>query len=275
MNATSSKALFKDRFGPWALVAGASHGMGAEYADQLAARGLNLVLVARNAGELDALAASLKAAHAVQVLPLVADLSDPSTPAEIIAKTDGLEIGLLVYNAAFSAIGTFLEIGIEEHNREIETNIRAPLTLAHHFGKPMVERGHGGLVLMSSLSSVVGSAYIASYTATKAFNMILAEGIWEELRQHGVQVLASCPGATRTPGYLRSLKNGRKGPGISEMEPRDVVAETLAALSRQQPSVVPGTGNRFAAFFMRRVMPRSAAIRMMGSVMRGMYAKNP
>ncbi len=260
---------FSHRYGPWALVAGASKGLGAEYAAQLAERGLNLVLVARNAEALQSLAAQITNQYHVEVRTLPLDLSAENSPAKIAEATAGLEVGLLVYNAAYPGTGSFFEISLDDHLRELATNVRTPLVLAYQLGRQMMPRKRGGIILMSSLSAAQGSAYIANYAATKAYNQVLGEGLWEELRRQGIDVLASCPSAVATPNYLTSAENGAKAP-VAAMSPRDVVAETLAALGKR-PFIVPGRTNRLASFFMHRLLPRPAAIRIMGRVMRGMY----
>jgi short-subunit dehydrogenase len=125
-------------------------------------------------------------------------------------------------------------------------------------------------VLMSSLSATQGSPLIANYAATKAYNLVLAEGLWDELRACGVDVLACCAGATTTPNYLASAP--RRGAGTrSAISPQVVVAETLAALGKR-PSVIPGRFNRLAAFLMRRLLPRRTTITIMGRTMREMYS---
>ena len=122
---------------------------------------------------------------------------------------------------------------------------------------------------MSSLSATIGSALIANYAATKAYNLVLAEGLWEEMRTRGVDVMACCPSAVTTPNYVASAPR-KKSPG--SMTAAAVVSETLDKLGTT-PSLIPGRSNRLSAFALRRVMPRKSAISMMGSVMRGMYAK--
>jgi short-subunit dehydrogenase len=266
-----TQTKFAALYGPWALIAGASEGLGAEFATQLAMRGLNLVLVARRADRLGALAAQLAANRAVQVRTLALDLSQADAAASIITRTSDIEVGLLIYNAARSVIGPFLERPLDDHLNEIDVNCRAPLTLAHALGQRMVARGRGGIVLMSSLSATHGSPLIANYAATKAYNLVLAEGVWDELRAHGVDVLACCAGATTTPSYLASAP--RRGAGTrSAMSAQSVVAETLAALGKG-PSIIPGRFNRLAAFLMRRLLSRRAAITIMGRTVRGMYRR--
>jgi short-subunit dehydrogenase len=259
---------FADRYGPWALVAGASEGLGAEFGRQLAARGLRVILVARRAAALRALAAEITAAHGVEARPLALDLARPDLGAAVAAATVGLEIGLYVHNAAFAPVGPFLDRSAEDHERVLAVNCRAPALLAHALGRAMRARGRGGIILMSSLAAFQGSALLAHYTATKAYNLVLAEGLWDELRPAGVDVLASCAGATRTPGYLTTVKAPSRVAPV--MDPGPVVAETLAALGRQ-PSVIPGAGNKLAAAIMRRLFTRRRAIRIMSETARAMY----
>ncbi|MGE5601797.1 MAG: SDR family NAD(P)-dependent oxidoreductase [Nitrososphaerales archaeon] len=268
--AREPQPTFRDRFGPWALIAGASAGLGAEYANQAAARGLNLFLVARRIELLGPLAARLAAAHGVEVRISACDLARPDLVSFLTGETAGLEIGLLVCSAGYSVIGPFLERPLTDHLLEIDTNCRAPVALAHTYGQGMAERGRGGIILMSSLSANQGSPLIANYGATKAYNLLLAEGLWYELRKRGVAVLACRAGATATPNYLGSLQEQGAGRGAPSMSPARVVAETLAALSRG-PSVIPGRGNRLAAFFMQRLLPRRTAVLLMGRVLQGIY----
>ncbi len=262
---------FRARYGPWAVVAGASAGLGAAYASQLAARGLHLVLIARREEMLDVLSAQLAEQFSVQVRVLAHDLASEDIGAALEAVTGDIEVGLLAYNAATSIIGPFFEQPLEKHLNELAVNCRAPLTLSYLLGKRMVPRKRGGIILMSSLASSQGSALIANYTATKAYNRLLGEGLWEELRGQGIDVLVSCPSAVQTPGYLASTpSSGRFSP--SAMLPNAVVAETLHALGKG-PLIIPGRGNRAANVLMSRVMPHTTAIKLMGRVMRGMYQR--
>ncbi len=258
---------FRARYGPWALVAGASEGIGAAFAEELAARGLSLVLLARRTGPLDDLAASLRAKHRVEVATASVDLGAPSLLADARAAVGDREIGLLVYNAAYALIGPFLEQAIEDKLRVIDVNVRGPIVLAHEFGRGMAARRRGGIILMSSLAGTQGTPYVSTYAATKAFNLVLAEGLWDELREQGVDVLACRAGATRTPAYERSNPASALAP---IMDPQPVAAQALAALGKQ-PSMIPGAANAAIAFLMGRVMPRRAAITVMGSATRKMY----
>jgi uncharacterized protein len=261
---------FQTQYGKWAIVAGASEGLGAAYAEELAARGLKLVLVARRSELLQSLASGLAAKYDVETKIIVQDLSAPDAAEQILRNIVELEIGLLVYNAAFSAIGPFLERSLDEHLREIHTNAFTPLKLIYLLAQQMLARRRGGIVLMSSLSAFQGSAYISAYSATKAFNIVLAEGLWEEWRTRGVDVLVCVSGAVKTPNYIASEPEPTGGLGDMTMAAGQVVRETLNALGKQ-PYVIPGRVNRLASFIMRHLIPRKAAIQFMGRVLRGKY----
>lgn len=267
---TAGPAGFRDRYGPWALVAGASEGLGAQFATQIAARGVNLVLLARRARELALLGDAVAAEHGVEVRALALDLAAPEAVGTAKRETDDIEIGLLVYNAALSCIGPFLDAPLEEHLKELDVNCRGPLVFAHGFGRAMAGRGRGGILLMSSLAGAQGAPGISHYAATKAYNTVLAEGLWGELRGRGVDVLACCAGATLTPRYLANQKaQGGGSLPAPEMDPSAVVAEALAALGGT-PSMIPGAANRVAAVFMQRLLPRRLAVSIMGKSTRGM-----
>jgi hypothetical protein len=251
-------------------VVGASEGLGAAFAKALAARGLNVVLVARRAEPLRALAAELEANHGVRTRELALDLAQPESITALLSGIHDLEVGFMVWNAALSLIGPFLDQSLEGHRRELEVNCVAPLSLVHGLGREMVARRRGGIILMSSLSGMQGSALIAHYAATKAWNRVLAEGLWWELGKSGVDVLACLAGATDTPGYRASEPAGGKGPRVSVMSPDAVVEEALAALGTT-PSLIPGWRNRWAAALLARVLPRRLAVRIMGKTMDALY----
>ncbi|MBL8914967.1 MAG: SDR family NAD(P)-dependent oxidoreductase [Archangium sp.] len=247
---------FVERYGPWAVVCGASEGLGAEYARQLAAKGLKLVLVARRENVLSELAKSLNVETRLIALDLAAD--DAGT--RIAEQTRELDVGLFLYNAAFSPIGPLLEQSLEDNLKAVAVNVRTPTTLVHHFVPRLVKRTHGALVLLSSLTAFQGSPYVSTYGATKSFNLSLAEGLWAELRGTGVDVLCVCPGATATPNLLKA--STKAPPGMQQ--PADVVRETLDNLD-SGPMLIPGAFNKFASLLMRRLLPRRATIAIMAS----------
>jgi short-subunit dehydrogenase len=254
---------FGRRYGPWAVVAGAAVGLGAEYARQLAARGLGVALVDRDAAALGATAAEL-AAGGARVRPVELDLARGDVAEAVQAATADLEVGLLVYNAAIGTVAPFLELEPAHLQQMLDVNCRGPLLLARELAPAMVRRGRGGVILMSSMAGSIGSAQLASYAASKAFSLVLADALWAELGAHGVDVLAVQPGSTRTPGWLSSQPAESEGAGVPVMEPAEVVREALAALG-VDPVVVPGDLNRQGAA-MLSAMPRRQAIELMSGI---------
>ncbi|HET6505062.1 MAG TPA: SDR family NAD(P)-dependent oxidoreductase [Amycolatopsis sp.] len=253
-------------YGPCALVVGASEGLGAAFAEELAARGSDLVLVARRQAPLDELANRLRSEHGVRVRSTALDAGTPDGIATLARA--GEDIGLIVCNAALSPIRPFLELTPAQLDAMLDLNCRSAAHLVHAFGPRLVARGRGGVVLLSSMAANQGSALVAHYAATKAYLRVLAEGLWAELGPSGIDVLASCPGPVDTPGFGRSAPTGRLVP--PPMWPSDVARETLAALGRR-PVVVPGRWNRIAAFAAARLLSRRQAVRLISSRTRAMY----
>jgi hypothetical protein len=249
---------FPDRYGAWALVAGASQGLGAEFARALAGRGMNLVLAARRKALLERLAEDLRASFSVEVRCLDGDLAAPGCAEELHAATSGLDVGLLVYNAAHSPVGDFAAADYADLMRVVDVNVRGPVALLRAFLPSMVARRRGAVVLMSSLAGNQGAPRIAAYAASKAFNRVLAEGLWHELKGHGIDVIACCAGAIRTPGYADAA--GKDAPGT--LDPGFVAERTLRALGHG-PLVIPGFVNLAAYSIMSRLLPRRAAIGIM------------
>jgi len=263
-------ADFRARYGRWALVCGASEGLGAAFAERLAARGIDVVLVARRAAPLDALAARIQREHGVAARTVAADLAHADALDTLAEATADLEVGALVYSAALSPIGEFLERDAAEHAALLDVNCRAPALLAHRFGRAMAARGRGGIVLLSSLSALQGTALVAHYAASKAYELILAEGLWAELGPRGVDVLACLAGPTDTPTYRagRPKEGGFEWPPVAD--PHEVADATLAALGRG-PVVIPGLANRAAGVLLGRLLPRARAVRLVSASTRRMY----
>lgn len=249
---------FKITYGPWAIVAGASEGLGAAFAKGLAERGLNLILLARRLAKLEELAQLLKTNYTVEVEPYSMDLSDFESVKKLISEFHH-PIGLLIYNAAYAPIGNFYDVPIENLEKIIDVNIKAPLLLSKLVSEQMIQKRQGGIILMSSLAGNQGSPKIATYAASKAFNTIFAEGLWLELKQHGIDVLASCAGAISTPGYKKA-QNTKDAPGT--LSAKQVAETTLESLGKG-PTVIPGFTNKLARFMMTRVFPRKWAISIM------------
>jgi short-subunit dehydrogenase len=242
-----------NRYGPWAVVAGASEGIGAAFARELSARGLGVVLVARRPEPLAALASSLPGPTRVVAADLAVDLP------LLYAHTADLEVGLVIANAALSPIGPFTTASEEDLNRALDLNCRAPMLLARHYLPGMVSRGRGGMIVMSSLAGQQGSPGLAAYAGTKAFDAVFAESLWAELRGQGVDVLTCVAGAVSTPGLAQSTTSSAPG----TVTPEVVVAAALKALGKR-PKTVPGSMMRFSSVLMSRVLPRRTAISVMG-----------
>lgn len=263
---------FQESYGPWALVAGASEGIGLAFAEQLAAKGLNLVMLSRSAGKLEAARARILAGREVDIRLLPADLSTPDCMAAIQAQTEGLEIGMLVYNAgAVHGASLFHDEPVDKALGLVNLNCRSPVLLAHHFGGRMLERRRGGIVLLSSLAALGGGSYIAAYAASKAFAIILAQSLWHELAPSNVDVLCLVAGATRTPAMAASglAFDGDESSGFSIMEPDEVASEGLAHL-RDGPVRIAGEANRAAAAMMQNI-PRESLVELMSQATANMY----
>jgi short-subunit dehydrogenase len=219
------------KYGPWGIVAGGSDGVGAAFAHAMASRGINVVLVARRVPVLDASADDIRARHGVEVRTVALDLSTPGALAELARATSDLEVGLFVYNAGGDdSSAAFLDKDLDTHLELVHRNCAGVLEAAHRFGAPMVARGRGAVVLVTSGAAWAGGATLAAYGATKAFDLILAEGLWAEWRTSGVDVLGLVLGRTDTPS-LRRLLDARGGPHGELADPDDVAAEALDHLA--------------------------------------------
>jgi short-subunit dehydrogenase len=216
---------FAEQYGPWAVVAGASEGVGASLARQLGDRGVNVVLVARRETALAEVAADVS----TDTRTVVLDLSLPNAHDELAAATAALDVGLFVYNAgADPYVSQFLEQPVAVWSDMLTRNCATVLGSTHHFAGRMVERGRGGIALITSGAAWAGGSHIAVYGATKAFDLILAEALWAELRPQGVDVLAAVLGTTDTPAFRRAFGD-QDVPGIADSE--DVARDLLDNLA--------------------------------------------
>lgn len=265
MNPKYPGAEFRERFGAWAVVAGGSDGIGAAYARELAKRGLNVALIARRKQTLEEMAAAIHAEHGVETRAIQADLTSPEIADVVAAETAGLDVGLFIYNAGSNRMmKPFVELPLEEVLFMMHLNCRGPLLLAKHFAPRLQERGRGGLILMSSLACIAGSAYGAIYSATKSFDTILAEGLWFELAPRGVDVLGVIAGATKSESMLHGSEHFDDA-----MDPEEVVVGALDHLGKG-PNFVPGAENRAGAQGMLPV-PRVALINGMSQATAALF----
>lgn len=249
---------FKDKYGPYALIAGGSDGLGFAFAEAIARRGLSLVLIARGEDRLKVAASRLKETYKIDVISIPADMADYENVKMLISPLK-VSIGLLVYNAAFAPIGLFENTSEEKLALAAAVNVKAPLLLTKLLSEPMIRQKRGGVVLMSSLAGGQGSPNLAAYAATKSFGAILAEGLWRELKPHGIDVIACCAGAIITPGYQQAEKI-KPAPGT--MEASKVAEQTLNALG-SGPIIIPGAINKLGRFILTRVLSKKAAINIM------------
>ena len=192
---------FAERYGPWALIAGGSMGIGAALSHAAAARGLHVVIVARGEEQLERAAKEVRERHGVEVRTLRADLVDPGIGTTITEATNDLDIGLLVYNATIAPAGRFVDVPLQVHVDSVAVNCATPTILCHLFGRKMVERGRGGIGLVSSMGGTQGAVNFGTYGAGKAYEWILAETLWTEMADHGVDVTNIFVGATSSPNY--------------------------------------------------------------------------
>jgi uncharacterized protein len=197
-------SAFAEKYGPWALVAGASDGVGAAFAEALAERGVNVALLARRQALLDEVAAGITERTGAQTRTIAIDLAQTGATGAIAEATDNLEVGMLVYCAgADPDFRPFLMNPIDAAEAMIQRNCVVPMQLCHHFAPSMVERGRGGIVIFGSGAALAGGPNMVAYGATKAFDMVFAEALWSELRDKGVDVVGLLLGKTNTPALRR------------------------------------------------------------------------
>jgi short-subunit dehydrogenase len=250
------------RYGEWALVTGASAGIGAVFARRLAAEGVNVALVARRVDRLDSLAAELAREHGVQARVVAEDLERDDGVDRVAARTADLAIGILVNNAGFSAVGRFDRVPREKILGMIRVNCLAVAGLTHAFLPAMRARRRGAIVIVSSVAGYQPLGLAATYGATKAFDLMLGEALWAENRDAGVDVVVLSPGPVETE--FQMVAGETPHPGAT---PESVVEAAFGALGRK-PSVIAGSLNK-ARTWSIRLAPRAQVARLAMSVMRG------
>ncbi|HYX98035.1 MAG TPA: SDR family NAD(P)-dependent oxidoreductase, partial [Mycobacterium sp.] len=236
---------FASKYGPWAVVAGASDGVGAAFAEGLAQRGVNVVLVARRLPLLDEVAAGIADRTGVQTRTLAIDLAEHDAASQVASATADIEVGFLVYCAgADPNFEPFLANSIETAEAMVHRNCIVPMQLCHHFAPAMVDRGRGGIVIFGSGAGLAGGPNMVAYGATKAFDMVFAEALWSELHDKGIDVLGLILGKTNTPA-LRRLEHSRGVLGSEDEAPSDaasvdeIISEAFENLANG-PTVMAG-----------------------------------
>lgn len=256
----------KHRFGPAALITGASDGIGRAFAETLAAQGFDLVLVARREPLLQAMAVELSAAHGIRATVFATDLSDPAAIAALLDRTWDIPIGLFVAAAGFGSLGDFLSLDPAEEANMVDVNCRALVTLTHDIAARMKGRGKGGIVMFSSLLGFQGVPGSATYAATKGFVQGFAEAIAVELRPAGVTVLSVAPGPVQT-GF-----GARAGMQMAQAADPATVARVALRSLRSGGTVRPGTLAKALGWSLA-VLPRWGRVRVLGQAMKGMVPK--
>ncbi|HVG37662.1 MAG TPA: SDR family oxidoreductase [Pyrinomonadaceae bacterium] len=253
------------------LITGASSGIGEEFARQLAARGENLVLVARSADKLMAICNELGRAHNIAAQHVALDLTEKGAPEALFAETNrrGIEVETLINNAGFGSFGEFAALDLARELQMVELNVTALVALTHLYLAPMRARRRGAIINVASTAAFQPVPYMTTYAATKAFVLSFTEALWEENRAHGVKVIALCPGPTETNFFTAA--GGESPPLRPKQTAEEVVEVGLRGLERGQGHVISGWSN-FAVTQAERFLPRSLVIRLAGKAMKS-YAK--
>jgi len=260
------------KYGGWAIVTGATSGIGRSFAHRIAEQGRNVVLVARTEEALRETADALRAEHGVDTRTVALDLSEPSAAEALDRRTLDLDVGLLVNNAAIEQRGAFVRHTPEELRRAVQLNVTSPTELGQRFGRRFVARRGGGIIFVAGIIGHQAVPHLASYAATKAHQLSLAEALFHELRPHGVDVLALSPGLTTTPMVHRLRQAIRFGRiGMLPLRPDRVARAGLRSLGRR-PSIVAGVQYRFFAMLTKRVLSRAAGARLFGTLFRLAFA---
>lgn len=253
------------KYGEWAMITGASSGIGAEFAKRLAVEKYNLILVARREERLNSVAKLLAEREGIEVKVLPGDLTDLNFIEKLKTECAGYEIGLLINNAGFGSTGEFINCDAERECKMVMLNCVAPTLLTHYFTKGMIDRKKGGVIFLGSMVAFQSTPMMASYAATKAFNLLLGEALWYELKKYNIDVLALNPGGTNTEFQrIASL-----GAGPKPRTPEQVVETALIAIGRK-PSVVDGALNKIMAV-LGKFLPRRSLVVVAGKVSEKLY----
>lgn len=256
-----TKQRLKTQYGDWAIVTGASSGIGLELATQLASAGFNLIINARNEERLLKVEQQLKS-YKIEVKSVVADLSDKEGVGKIIQSTQDLKVGLLINNAGYGTSGLFVDASLDSEINMLRVNCEAVLALTHFFAQQFKQQGRGGIIFLSSLVAFQGVPYAANYAASKAYIQSFAEALAIELKPFGVSVLAAAPGPVESGfGQRANMKMD------NAMAADQLGVPILRALGKQS-NVVPGLLSKVLTYALRTV-PRFMKVRIMQKVMGG------
>jgi short-subunit dehydrogenase len=254
--------LTKKKFGPWALITGASSGIGKEFAAQLAAQGFNLVLVARREYLLQAIAAELVMKYSIETRVIAVDLAEENFLNRLTPVTDAVDLGLVVSNAGLAHPGEFIRMKPDQLQLGVRINVLAHLIIARHYGERLAAKKRGGLILVSAMGALDGVPFMANSAATKAYVYSLGQGLHIELKRSGVSVLVVSPGATETSA-MDDLGFRADELPMKPMSAAQCVEEALKALEADKANIIPGRTNRV----MKALVPSSFSRNMMGKML--------
>src|SRR5882724_11508471 len=254
------------------LITGASSGIGEVFARKLAARGRNVLLVARSEDKLITLCNELGRSNSIRAQYVALDLSQPESPARLFAEAEkrALFVDMLINNAGFGSMGEFSKLDLARELNMIDLNIKSLVELTQRFLQPMLARKQGAIINVASTAAFQPVPFMATYAATKAFVLSFSEALWEENRAHGIQVLALCPGVTETNFF--EAARGHKPPARASQTPEEVVDVALRGLAQSRGHIVSGWTN-FLMTQSERFVPRSFVIRLAGRMMRSQQEK--
>ncbi|HWN11031.1 MAG TPA: SDR family oxidoreductase [Pyrinomonadaceae bacterium] len=252
------------------LITGASSGIGEVFARKLAARGRNVLLVARSEDKLVTLCNELGRSNSIRAQYVALDLSQPDAAKQLFAETEkrGLTIDLLINNAGFGSMGEFAKLDLARELNMIDLNIKSLVELTYKFLAPMRERKRGAIINVASTAAFQGVPFMATYAATKAFVLSFSEALWEENRPFGIKVMALCPGVTETNFF--EAARGRKPPARVAQTPEEVVETAISGLNRGKSHIISGWTN-FVMTQSERLAPRSLVTRVAGRMMRSQH----
>jgi uncharacterized protein len=252
---------FIEKYGPWAMVTGASSGLGVEFAHQLAKKGLHVVLVARRKDQMQALADTLQQTYGVQTRVVPLDLAQEGFMDQLNPALEGLDLGLVVNNAGINCEGHFYRGDLNRNLNMLRLNMEAPFIISYELGKRLIEKGRGGIIMTSSVSAFQATPFLSHYGATKAYLLSLGESMNYEFKDLGVDVIVLCPGVTES-----EMTKGMKGSPIV-MKAAPVVKAALDGLGKKV-FVVPGFGNQLQVWLSNRILSRVNSRNLTGAVMR-------
>ncbi|MFZ4522149.1 MAG: SDR family NAD(P)-dependent oxidoreductase [Bacteroidales bacterium] len=263
-------ASLRERYGNWALVAGAAEGLGEGFTNFLAAEGFNIIMVDVNPKAMAELARGIRQNFKVETVEIVLDLAGSDAAETCMKAAADKDCRLMIYVAAYSKVSRFADLEPSDLNGFLAVNTHTLLHLVHGFSKRLIaSKQQGGILLVSSLAGLIGPQFVATYAATKSFGIRLAEALHSELKVHDIDITTCCAGTVSTPKYWESQPNfDRMKPPI--MQPSEVAEYALFKLGKQ-PVCIPGLTNRLQYLFLMNLIPRKLASRLVNNAMEKMY----